>query len=93
MPAAARKFEPTSHPGMIKGPCAVTVKINGLPAARVGDPHVCALPPVAGPHPENAIVKGSATVSIEGKPAARQGDLTGCSAAIVSGSPNVLIGG
>jgi uncharacterized Zn-binding protein involved in type VI secretion len=93
MPPAARKLEPTNHPGMITGPGAVTVQINGLPAVRIGDQHVCALPPLVGPHPANTIVKGSATVLIEGKPAARQGDLTGCGAAIVTGSPNVQIGG
>lgn len=92
MPAAARLFEPTNHPGMITGPGAPTVLINELPAVRVDDQHTCALPPTAGPHPPNKIVKGSATVLIEGKPAARQGDLTGCGAAITSGSPNVAIG-
>jgi uncharacterized Zn-binding protein involved in type VI secretion len=92
MAAAARLFEPTNHPGMIAGPGAPTVLINELPAVRVDDQHTCALPPLAGPHPPNKIVKGSATVMIEGKPAARQGDLTGCGAAILGGSPNVDIG-
>jgi uncharacterized Zn-binding protein involved in type VI secretion len=78
---------------MIMGPGAVNVFINELAAVRVTDQHVCLLPPLAGPHPPNTIVKGSATVLIENQPAVRQGDLTGCGAAIVGGSPNVLIGG
>jgi uncharacterized Zn-binding protein involved in type VI secretion len=93
MPAAARVTDPTAHPGAIGGPGATTVLINNLPAARVDDPHICALPPLAGPHPPNKIVTGSGTVWIEGKFAARQGDLTGCGAAILGGSPTVQIGG
>jgi len=89
---AARVSDPTSHPGMIAGPGAPTVLINGLPAARVGDLHACAFPPPAGPHPPTPIAMGSATVLIAGQPAARQGDATGCGAVIVVGSPNVLIG-
>jgi uncharacterized Zn-binding protein involved in type VI secretion len=93
MPAAARILDPTNHPGLISGPGAPTVLINGLPAARLGDMHACALPPLAGPHPPNPIVRGSASVLIGGQPAARQGDLTGCGATIVGGSPTVVIGG
>ncbi len=89
---AARVSDPTSHPGMIAGPGAPNVLINGLPAARVGDLHACAFPPPAGPHPPTPIAMGSATVLIAGQPAARQGDATGCGAVIVVGSPNVLIG-
>jgi uncharacterized Zn-binding protein involved in type VI secretion len=77
---------------MVATGCA-TVLINTLPAARIDDQYFCLLPPVAGPHPPNKIVKGSATVLIGGKPAARIGDLTACGAAIATGSPNVVIGG
>lgn len=93
MPEAARKFEFTDHPGIITGPGAAMVLINGLAAVRVTDDHACLLPPLAGPHPPSKIVKGSATVKIEGQPAARKGDTVGCGAAITTGSPNVLIGG
>lgn len=92
MPAAARVLDATSHPGTIAGPGAPSVLINGQPAARVGDLHACALPPLAGPHPPTPIARGSATVLIAGQPAARMGDVTGCGATIVVGSPNVLIG-
>ena len=92
MPAAATLFDATSHPGMVTGG-ASKVLINFLPAARVGDAHSCLLPPTAGPHPPSTIAKGSTTVLIEGKPAARMGDAAGCGATIVTGSPDVMIGG
>jgi uncharacterized Zn-binding protein involved in type VI secretion len=92
MPFAATRFSLTSHPGLVSTGHR-NVLINTLPAARLGDRHVCLLPPLAGPHPTNTIVKGSATVRIGGAPAARVGDLTGCGAAIATGSPNVTIGG
>ena len=92
MPPAARLFDASSHPGMVAGPGAPTVLINGQPAARMGDQHVCALPPLAGPHPPTPIAAGSATVLIAGQPAARLGDMAGCGAVIVAGSPNVMIG-
>jgi uncharacterized Zn-binding protein involved in type VI secretion len=92
MAFAARVFDATSHPGMIAGPGAATVLINGVAAARIGDQHTCALAPPAGPHPPSPVITGSATVLIAGQPAARVGDMTGCGATIVAGSLNVLIG-
>jgi uncharacterized Zn-binding protein involved in type VI secretion len=94
--AAARVLDPTSHPGLssgfISGPGALNVLINGQAAARLGDLHICALAPPAGPHPPTPIATGSSTVLIGGQPAARVGDVTGCGATIVVGSPNVSIG-
>jgi uncharacterized Zn-binding protein involved in type VI secretion len=85
-------FDATNHPGLIvKGSPNVT--INFLPAARSTDLHACLMPPLAGPHPPTPIAMGSKTVLINGLPAARQFDLTGCGATIVTGSPNVQIGG
>ena len=93
MAAAARILvDATSHPGLIAGPGAPTVLINGQPAARAGDLHICTLPPLAGPHPPTPVASGSATVLISGQPAARIGDAAGCGAVIVAGSPNVVIG-
>lgn len=97
--------EPVPHPPIpfmiTKG--AVTVKIGGLPAARVTDmTQPCTLVPCvpAGP---GLISKGSATVKIEGMPAARVLDLvTWASCAPVGGPtgkvvgpgcPTVMIGG
>ena len=91
MPAAARLFDPSNHPGAVMQG-SPNVFINGLPAARKGDQHVCALAPVAGPHPPSAVAGGSATVFINGQPAARQLDTVGCGASIAGGSPTVQIG-
>ena len=93
MPPAARLGEPTSHPGTIVGPGVRSVLINNRPAIVVGDTHICALPPKAGPHPPNPCVGGSGSVLIGGRPAMRRGDRTACRAVIVNGSSNVLIGG
>ncbi len=93
MPGAARIGDPTNHPGAISGPGMINVLIEKRPAARVGDGHACAFPPPAGPHPPNAIVKGSATVRIGGQPAARQGDACACGATIAVGALSVFIGG
>ncbi|CAG1022416.1 hypothetical protein DOJK_01657 [Patescibacteria group bacterium] len=72
--------------GPILPPCAITVLIGGLPAARVGDMATCVGPP-------DTIVKGSMTVLIAGMPAARIGDLTTHGGNIIMGLPTVLIGG
>lgn len=93
MPAAARVTDATSHPGIVAGPGVGNVLIAGLPAAVVGDTHACAHPPKAGPHPPNPFIRGSATVRIGGRPALRMGDPAACGAVIVSGAPNVQIGG
>lgn len=89
---AALKFSITGHPGIISEGFP-KVLINKLAAARVTDPHICLLPPLAGPHPANLIAKGSTTVLIGGLPAARVGDLTACGAPILTGAVNVTIGG
>jgi uncharacterized Zn-binding protein involved in type VI secretion len=93
MPPAAKIQAATNHPGHISGPGASEVLIDGTPAATVGDTHICAMPPKAGPHPPSPIEKGSATVFIQGQPAARVGDTVGCGASITQGDANVLIGG
>jgi uncharacterized Zn-binding protein involved in type VI secretion len=72
--------------GPICGPCAPTVLIGMLPAAKVGDMAVCVGPP-------DSIVKGSATVMINSMPAARMGDTTAHGGSIVLGCPTVMIGG
>jgi uncharacterized Zn-binding protein involved in type VI secretion len=71
--------------GPILPPGGVTVLIQGLPAARVGDTCVCVGPPYV-------IALGSFTVLIAGQPAARLGDLTAHGGTIVLGCPTVLIG-
>ncbi len=96
MPAAARVFDnhvcpafngPQPHVGgPIRPPGCVTVRIGGLPAARVGDACVCAGPP-------DVIATGSKTVRIGGAFAARQWDQTAHGGVIVTGFPTVNIGG
>ena len=71
--------------GPILPPCATTVTIAGIPAARVGDRAVCVGPP-------DTIAMGSMGVFIQGKPAARLGDPTVHGGVIVAGCPTVLIG-
>ena len=63
-----------------------SVLIGNSPAARSGDSCTCMGPP-------NKIAKGSSTVLIGNKPAARVGDTTSHGGAIVTGCPNVIIGG
>jgi uncharacterized Zn-binding protein involved in type VI secretion len=75
-------------------PGVPTVLIAGLPAAVVGNPTVCTMPPPVGPHGVTPILPpGCPTVLIGGRPAARLGDLSACGAPIVLGATTVLIGG
>jgi uncharacterized Zn-binding protein involved in type VI secretion len=71
--------------GPIIPPCAITVLIGSLPAARVTDMAVCVGPP-------DVIALGSFTVLICGLPAARLGDITVHGGTIVVGMPTVLVG-
>ena len=71
--------------GPILPPCAVTVLIGGLPAARVGDMAVCVGPP-------DVIALGSFTVLTMSMPQARMGDMTAHGGSIVIGMPTVLVG-
>jgi uncharacterized Zn-binding protein involved in type VI secretion len=68
-----------------------------MPAARVGDMHVCPLVTVLVPHVGGPILPpGAPTVLIGGLPAARVGDMAVCVGppdVIVLGSFKVLIGG
>lgn len=93
MPPAARVGDPTGHPGTVAGPGNATVLIAGQMSASAGDMHMCAMPPLAGPHPPSPFPMGSATVLVGGRPALRLGDVAGCGAPIVAGAPTVLIGG
>jgi uncharacterized Zn-binding protein involved in type VI secretion len=96
MPPAARSTDmhtcpvttgPAPHVGgPILPPCAPSVLIGFLPAARVSDMATCTGPP-------DIIIVGSGTVQIEYMPAARLGDPTAHGGVIVSGEPTVDIGG
>ncbi|MDD9246424.1 type VI secretion system PAAR protein [Enterobacter soli] len=67
-----------------------TVSIDGLPAARLGDPLTPHAKPLHPPHPRK-IATGSATVFIDGLPAARTGDAIDCGGVVI-GSGTVNIG-
>ncbi len=78
---------PTPHVGgPILPPGCPSVRIGGIPAARLGDTAVCSGPP-------DTIARGSATVRIGGMPAARLGDNTAHGGIINVGCPTVMIGG
>jgi uncharacterized Zn-binding protein involved in type VI secretion len=73
--------------GQLLPPGAISVLIEGRPAAVVGGRCVCA-------GPAAAIQTGSATVLIEGYPAARLGSGTNHGGSVVGpGAPTVVIGG
>ena len=71
--------------GPILPPCAVTVLVGNLPAARVTDMALC----VGGP---DTIVKGSPTVLINNLMAARVMDMTVHGGIITLGFPTVITG-
>ncbi len=60
------------------------VQVNGLAAARAGDAETC---------DHGVIAQGSNSVLVNGRPFARVGDKISCGGAILSGSPNVFVGG
>ncbi|APR80171.1 Hypothetical protein A7982_05518 [Minicystis rosea] len=78
---------PVHAAGPLIPPTQPRVLINGEPAARVGDPAVCA----GGEVPNDTVRGGLMTVWIGGKPAARFGDMTDLGY-ILGASPNVKLG-
>lgn len=92
MPAAARVGDLSNHGGTITGPGVPTVLIGGMPAAVVGDMHVCPIPPPAHAPTVSPFSMGSTTVMIAGRPALRVGDTCLCGASAAVGSPTVMIG-
>ncbi|ASA57987.1 MULTISPECIES: type VI secretion system PAAR protein [Vibrio] len=62
-----------------------TVKYDGIPAARQGDPLAPHDKPKHPPH-GRSIAAGSGTVMVDGKPAARAGDPISCGGALQGGS-------
>jgi uncharacterized Zn-binding protein involved in type VI secretion len=92
MPAAARVGDVTNHGGTIVGPGMPTVLIGNMPAAVVGDAHVCALPPVGHQPTASVFPTGSTTVLICGVPALRTVDACLCGAMSAVGAPTVEIG-
>ena len=79
------------HFGGIITKGAPTVKISGLPAARLGDSAMCMGVLGLFSHP-TTIIKGSSTVMICGQPAAFMTSNTATGGMILAGIPNVQIG-
>lgn len=95
---AARMGDLTAHGGTVMMGFP-TVLIGGMPAARLGDMHVCPMVTPAGPapipHVGGPISLGSTGVLIGGMPAARVGDMAVCVGppdTIAMGCFTVLIG-
>jgi uncharacterized Zn-binding protein involved in type VI secretion len=91
MPPAARVGDVSTHGGTITGPGVSTVLIGGMPAAVVGDLHVCALPPVGHQPTASPFPAGSTTVLIGVRPALRTTDTCICGAMAAVGAPTVII--
>ncbi|MCB9495816.1 MAG: PAAR domain-containing protein [Fibrobacteria bacterium] len=95
---AARLTDMTAHGGSVMGPGVPTVMIGKMPAATMGDQHVCPMvtpgtPPI--PHVGGPILLGSTGVFIGKKPAARVGDMAMCvgpPSQVVLGCFTVMIG-
>ena len=94
MPPVARVGDSTAHGGTVMGPGVSNVMIGGMPAAVVGDMHICAIVPTpATPHPTTTpFTAGSSGVMIGGRPLLRVGDMAACGASIVAGASNVMAG-
>lgn len=84
-PIPAAGSTPPHVGGPVMPPGLVTVMIEGMPAATVGNMCTCTGPP-------DSIVMGSQTVLIGGKPAARMGDTTAHGGQITVGAATVMIG-
>lgn len=68
----------------------------GMPAARIGDNHVCPMVTVLVPHVGGPLALGQPTVLVGGMPQSRVGDMCVCVGppdAVAMGSPTVLVGG
>ncbi|MCA2016723.1 type VI secretion system PAAR protein [Vibrio tritonius] len=99
MPGAARVGDIDTGHGCFP-PTAITagsgdVFIDGIAAARVGDPlqlHSCPCPKTPHGLHGRSVAAGSGTVKINGVAAARLGDAVDCGGTIAVGSGTVIIG-
>jgi uncharacterized Zn-binding protein involved in type VI secretion/flagellar motor protein MotB len=91
----ARVTDLAGHGGMISGPGVPMVLVGKMPAATMGDMHVCPMVTGVVPHVGGPTMLGSMGVFIGKKPAARIGDMGVCvgpPGTVAMGAPNVLIG-
>ncbi|HBL7280722.1 TPA: type VI secretion system tip protein VgrG [Escherichia coli] len=94
MPLAAKLTDKgTQHDGYYETVITAgssTVFIDGLPAARQGDPLTPHAKPKHPPHPRK-IARGSSTVFIDGLPAARSGDAVPGTRFMLTGHPQKML--
>jgi len=83
----ARLGDISSHGGIIVT-AAERVLVEGGPAARLGDLHVCPIPF----HGITPICSGADRTLIEHAPAARLGDIAACGAVIVRAGERTVTG-
>ncbi|MGA9997099.1 MAG: M91 family zinc metallopeptidase [Pyrinomonadaceae bacterium] len=91
---AARLGDPTAHGGVITVGLP-TVIIGNMPAARIGDMHVCPMVTGVVPHVGGPLILGSFTVLVGGPPQSRQTDMLICVGPpdmVAMGCPTVLVG-
>ncbi len=90
---AARLGDPGGHGGAVVMGCP-TVMIGGMPAARVGDMHVCPMLTGMVPHVGGPVMLGAFTVLVGAMPQARLSDMAMCVGPpdmIAMGAPTVLV--
>ena len=92
MASIVRVGDSTNHGGTVVGPGVPSVLVEGMPAATMGDLHVCALPPNSHQPTVSPFIAGNATVLVAGKPVVTTTDSCGCGAMAVIGSPTVSVG-
>lgn len=95
MPAPVRRGDPNAAGGLVIGPCAPSVTINGRPVSVPSDsvtPHPCCGRPGCSIHCRAVTTIGSSTVYAEGKPIVYVGSPDSCFHPRASGSTNVVIG-
>ncbi len=91
---AARIMDPTAHGGMVTVGYP-TVMIGYMPAARIGDMHVCPMVTGVVPHVGGPFILGSFTVLVGMMPQSRVGDMLICVGppdSLVMGCPTVMVG-
>ena len=95
MPAPVRLGDPNIAGGIVVGPGAPSVLINGRPVATPGNyvtPHPCCGRPGCAIHCRAVTTIGSTSVLAEGKPIVYVGSPDSCFHPRALGSTNVVIG-
>ena len=95
MPSVVRRGDPNSAGGVVTGPCAPSVQVNGRPVSVPADgvtPHPCCGLPGCFRHCIARTTIGSGRVFAEGKPVIYVGSPDSCGHARALGSVDVIVG-